>query len=474
MRQYGVSTAVLLILGTSVGMALGQQTSEGQVLDRFMQQQRQLDDELQKQRQGLAPLESLLDWQFGGWIDYYLFDFDDGIQSSRFSQRPGLAVWTRLRMDDGAHEIFARLRLNYTYFRPGDEIERQEDWFGPEFDQLWYQIDVGKAFRLTKPSDPIQLKARIGRQTVTFGTGYALDLPMDAVLLDAKLGDLRAQGLFGRAIRNYPNIDQSPPVHSHQDRLFYGVQLAYERWQRHVPFVYAVWNNDRTKEWPHTQWLQHYQYDSYYLGTGMRGELMHNLNYWFEGVYEGGRSYGDGGFKWQDNIEAWAWDVGVEKLFDVPTRPRLSFEYMYASGDGDRLFSPTNAAGGNRCGTPDTSFVGFGFRDAGIALAPTLSNLHVWRVGGALAPLERWEFFRNLEIGSNWFLYHKNQSRGAISDPTATQFAGYVGWEMDYFINWRLASDLSWTIRWGTFFPGDAYTDQGARHFLFSGITWSF
>jgi hypothetical protein len=45
---------------------------------------------------------------------------------------------------------------------------------------------------------------------------------------------------------------------------------------------------------------------------------------------------------------------------------------------------------------------------------------------------------------------------------------------MDYFINWRLASDLSWTFRWGTFFPGSAYSDRDMRHFVFSGVTWSF
>jgi hypothetical protein len=102
MRRYSLLAAVFVVLAVSTTRVRGQQASDNQVLDRFMQQQRQLDDELQQQRRGLTPLESLLDWQFGGWIDYYLFHFDDGLQSSRFSQRPGLAVWTRLRMDNGA------------------------------------------------------------------------------------------------------------------------------------------------------------------------------------------------------------------------------------------------------------------------------------------------------------------------------------------------------------------------------------
>ncbi len=440
---------------------------------RFLQQQRLVDQQLQQQRQKLAPLEAVLDFQWGGWIDYYFFNYNDGVQSSRIVNRPSMSLWGRASIDQGAHELFARMKLRYTNFREGDEIDRQEDWVGPEFDQVWYQIDVGRAFRLNKPSDPLQMRIRVGRQPVQFGTGYALDLPMDAVLVDSKLWDFRVLGLIGKSILNAPNIDRSTPVDSHSDRMFYGVQLQYERLQKHVPFVYALWNVDRTDERP-SEWSQDYRYNSGYLGAGSRGSIVHNLNYWAEGVFEWGHSSADRNFLRQDPIRAWGWDFGLEKLFDVPTRPRVSAEYMFASGDGDRLFSPTSAAGGNRGGTLDTSFVGFGFRDTGIAAAPTLSNLHVWRAGAAFAPLENIELCRNLEFGTDWFLYHKNRARAAISDSTADMFAGYVGWEMDYFINWRLASDVSWTIRWGEFFPGAAFSDQGTRCFLFTGITWSF
>jgi hypothetical protein len=472
MRLSRFLLATLPVVAVWAATARGQ-TGDGQAEERFLQQQRLADEQLRQKRQELAPVQSWLDLEWGGWIEYYLFHFDDGLQSSRFVQRPGLSFWTRLRVDDGAHEVFARVKLRYTHFRPGDEFERQEDWWGPNFDQAWYQIDFGRALRLTRPADPVQLKARIGRQQVVFGTGYALDMPQDAVLLDAKLYDLRVLGLVGKSVPSFPNIDRSEPVDSHSDRLFYGVQLSYEGWQRHRPFVYALRNNDRTDERPR-DWSQNYSYDSFYLGFGAQGELAHNLNYWLEGVLESGHSFGDRQFLERDYVEAFGWDVGLEKLFDVPMRPRMVAEYMFASGDGDRLFSPTNAAGGNRGSREDTSFVGFGFRDTGISLAPTTSNLHVWRLGASLAPLERCELLRDLEVGTNWFLYHKNRQRAAISDPLADNFEGYVGWEMDYFINWRLASDLSWTIRWGSFFPGSAYSDQDTRHFLFTGLTWSF
>lgn len=467
----GSAILVVVLIGLATAAVATAQSDESS--RSFLQQQRLIDEKLCAERLETVPLTEKLDLQWGGWLDYYLFHFDDGIQDSRFVQRPGLSFWTRLSLDEGAHVLFARARLRYTHFRRGDEIDRRTDWWGPNFDRAWYQVNVGKALRLTRPSDPFQLQVRTGRQPVLLGTGYGLDMPLDAVLLTGKLYDLHVTGLIGKTIGSFPNIDRSGPVDSHSHRLMYGVELRDDGWQRHRPFVYALWNDDKTDERP-KDWDQNYSYDTFYLGFGSRGELAHNLNYWAEGVFESGRSFGDGDFLRRDYVEAYGWDIGLEYLFDVPTRPRVSAEYMFASGDPDRRFSPTNALGGNHGDRKDSSFVGFGWRDTGIAAALTPSNLHIWRVGALFAPLEKHEFFRDLEVGTNWFLYHKNRTRAAISDFTAEQYEGHVGWEMDYFVNWRLASDLSWTARWGAFFPGAAYQDRGTRHFIFTGLTWSF
>lgn len=449
------------------------QAQDGPEPENLLAQQRLVDDKLKAERLEQAPIQTLLDWQWGGWIDYYYFHFDDGVQSSRQLHRPSGTLWTRLRIDDNAHEIFARMRLTYSYFHEGDQYRRQQDWVGPELDRLFYDVDVGKALRLTRPADPLQLRIRVGRQDVTFGTGYALDLPMDAVVVEGKVFDFKVQGLFGRSIGNYPNIDRSEPVDSHMDRRFFGVQIKYTGIDRHEPFVYALWNDDFTDERPR-DWLQNYSYDTQYFGFGSRGQVIERLSYWAECVVESGRSWGDGNFVTRDYVSAWALDAGLEYRFAGPMRKRAAFEYMFASGDGDRIFSPTNAAGGNRWGRKDESFVGFGYRDTGIAAGPALSNINIWKLGGSLTPFEEVELLKDLELGTNWFLYHKHHQRGAISDSTADMFEGFVGWEMDYFINWRLMSDLSWTFRWGIFFPGDAYSDQSSRNFFFTGLTWSF
>ncbi len=473
--------AVLIATLVSIQASAQPRSNDGDALDRFLRQQRLIDDELQRNRLADVPLESRVDFQWGGWVDYFYLNFDDGDQESRVFHRPSMALWGRVSVDGGAHEAFVRMRLRYDYWRPGDEGSAlQEDWVGPELDQGWYQIDWGKALRFTQPDGPFQLKTRVGRQTIRFGTGYTLDLPMDAVLLDGKLYDVHVLGFLGKSIGNLPNVVRSAPVESHSDRHFAGVQLTYEGFQRHQPFIYGFFNNDKTKERPKDP-FNDYSYDSAYLGIGSQGEILRefipNLRYWAEGVYVTGKSFGDGAWRTRDHVEAWGWDVGVEKLFRKAwLKPRLSFEYMFGSGDPDHLFTPYAGAGGNRTGTEDRSFIAFGSRDTGLALAPGLSNLHIWKLGGAIQPFDgtKIHLLRGFEVGNNFFLYAKNQASGPISDGFADQSQNYVGWGLDTFVNWRLTSDLAWTVRFGTFFPGSAYGDKDTRFLFLTGLTWSF
>ena len=119
---------VLLVCGCGAGTLYAQARGAG---ENLLQQQRLIDERLDQERKELAPLDALFDWQWGGWFEYYVFHYDDGLQSQRVYQRPGMALWTRLKIDEGAHEIFARMRLNFEYFNPGDEYDRQQDWIGP-------------------------------------------------------------------------------------------------------------------------------------------------------------------------------------------------------------------------------------------------------------------------------------------------------------------------------------------------------
>ena len=98
----------------------------------------------------------------------------------------------------------------------------------------------------------------------------------------------------------------------------------------------------------------------------------------------------------------------------------------------------------------------------------------MWRAGGSFYPFPDRRRFDRLEVGTDWYLFYKHHRAGAISDPTADVGSGYLGWEMDYFANWRITADWAWTARMGAFFPGRAFSDRTTRTFLLVGMTWSF
>lgn len=448
--------------------------AQGRPSDAYLNRQRALEEEMRAQMDRELPADQKLNLDWGGWYNTWLFLFDDGVNSSRTMRRNDFRLWGGMTADQGAHELYARMRLSYIDFNHGDSFDSNEDDLdGPNLERGYYQFDLQRALRAysnTKTDNNFKLK--IGRDLVEFGTGYGLSLPMDHLLLTADIAKFEITGLVGKSIHSTEDIDRSRPGSASMDRNFWGVQVAYKGFEKHQPFAYVFWNEDQKDESPRKNLLQNFDYDSMYAAVGSRGELLKNLRYSTEWIFESGTSYGNRRIT-RDDIEAWAFDTTFEYLPGWRGRPRFLGEYMFASGDGDRLRSPTNAIGGNTHGD-DSSFVGFGYRDTGLCLAPRLSNLHIWRAGAAFLPFENHEWLRQLEVGTDWFLYAKNQSSGAISDSTANVQSGYVGWEMDYFANWRITSDLALTVRYGAFFPGKSFRDQTSRTFLLTGLTWSF
>lgn len=418
------------------------------------------------------PTDQKLDLDWGGWYSFYLMNWDDGINSSRTYRQYDTRVWGSASIDKGTHQVYSRLKLIFEDFNHGDSYDRDDDDTVSDVDRLYYQFDLKQALK-TYACTKIDwnFKFKIGRDLVQLGTGYAFSQPIDAVQLTWDVANFEVLLLGAQSIRSYPDINQSRPDGGTNERNFWGGQITYNGIEKHQPYVYGIWNKDqKTDKW---SLLQRFDYDSYYLGMGSIGEIVRNLRYGTELVYEGGSDYGFHDFLTKDHIEAWGYDANIEYLTQLKYSPRFGAEYMFASGDGNRLGSPTDTFGGNT-NSKDTSFSGFGYRDTGLSAAPRLSNVNIWRLGGAFKPLEECEHLKTLEVGTDWFLYAKNRASGAISDPTADRQSSYLGWEMDYFLNWRITSDLAYTVRFGTFFPGAAYSDKTTRPFVLTGVTYSF
>src|SRR5262249_27181024 len=161
-----------------------------------------------------------------------------------------------------------------------------------------------------------------GRQQVTFGTGYTLDMPLDSVLIDSKISDIAITTLIGKTIASYPNIDRSESVDTHSARQLYGIQAKYTAFQHHEPFAYALWNNDST-DGRQKDFFQDYGYDTQYFGFGSRGELGHSWHYWSEVTFEQGHGFNDGDYIRRNYVDAWGWDVGIEHLWDCMHHSRV-------------------------------------------------------------------------------------------------------------------------------------------------------
>lgn len=473
-RRFACVLCLVSLHTAMPGFAFAQTALPTHDPDSFINQQRTLDEKIRQDFESeLGDLQNVLfDW--GGWYSTHLFVFDDGVKSSRTLRRYDLRLWGRVTLDQGAHEFYTRGRWSLLDFNSGESYDGEDDDVeGPNLERGVYQFDLSKALRAKgQEARDYNLIVRAGRDLVQFGQGLSLATPLDHVAVQYEYQHYEITGLFGRTVGSTQDFDLSRSA-SRMRRDFLGVQLKYKGLQRHRPFVYALWQRDRNSE-KFFRPLQRFDYDSFYFGIGSTGEWVKGLHYVTEVVYETGHSFGHQQSLQDNDIEAWAARAQLEYLYPSQYKARASVEYLFGSGDSDRRVSPTNSVNGNRGDRTDNSFIGFGYRNTGLSFAPRYSNLHMGRVGASCYPFPDHAEYRNLEIGADAFIYYKNRRDGAVSDPTARRRSGYLGSEIDFFMNWRMSADFAWTTRVGSFFPGTSFDDRTTRTFFLIGMTWSF
>ena len=474
LRPICLALTLWVIAPGVAGPAVGQQTPPRRDTESFVNQQRAVEERLRRQFDAEVgeSVRALFDW--GGWYSLHLFVFDDGVESSRTLRRHDLRLWTRLGIDDRAHEFYARTRLSLLDFNSGDAYDgNDDDVEGPNLERGYYRFDLASTIRAYQGRrTDYNVVVTAGRDLVLLGTGLALATPLDHVSLRGTYRSWEFTGFAGRTVGSSEDFDLSRTVRCTR-RDFLGAQVKYLGFERHEPFVYAFQQRDRNGE-ATFQPFQRFDYDSSYVGIGSTGEIGKGLRYTTEWVYESGRSFGHRQFIHDNAIDAWAVQAQLEYLFLGKRRARASVEYLFGSGDPDRLVSPTNTVGSNYGDRSDTGFIGFGYSDTGLSFAPRYGNLHMWRAGASYYPWPDNSRLKRFELGTDWYLYYKHHRAAAVSDPTADRQSGYLGCEMDYYANWRMTSDLACTARLGVFFPGRAFSDREVRSFFLVGMTWSF
>jgi len=413
----------------------------------------------------------------GGWATIGIFNFDDASGQKHTLRQYELRGWASLNVN-GIHKFYFRGLTGLDdwnsgtnpRFHHGDEVTEGR------VERAWYELNLGRwlSGQAAATASPFGARIQVGRAFAEIGTAFVLSMPLDMIKFEVQADKWEFMGLLGKSVPWTPDIDTSYDIIQHQDRCLGGFEVAYTGFDRHKPFAYFLASEDHSSPEP-DKVGQKYDYSPRYVGVGSKGAvLLRDLRYQAELVGEFGQAYSEHAVSETDNICALGADLLFEYLFHAKTSPKVSFEYMFGSGDDDRRAGSSSTIGGNRIGTTDNAFNSFGFRDTGIAFAPRVSNMNIYVLGASFFPFENHKLLKKMELGSKTFFYQKDESGGPISDTSANTSQAWVGWEWDVYCDWRITSDMIWTVRYGAFQPGAAFDDQECRQFVFTGITYSF
>lgn len=452
---------------------------------RFERQLQQIQRDTRLRIDPNVPVEQRTYYEFGGYFTFNFFAIDDIEQSTSVLAQYDLVGYGRVSID-GVHDFFIRARTSYRDFSEGDSFDGEDNkaiW--PTVEQLYYRFDLGRYLAAYKEHQTNNnLTVQLGRQFVFWANGLVLAETLDGGLLTVTFGNLEAQFLAGYTSRDTVDIDASrPEFDSNTLRAFYGAQLSYTI-GKHRPFIYGLIQrdyNDENQVLVISDSQTRFEYNSWYVGIGSNGALGDRLAYAVELVYEGGEALSNsfepntltGIPQTEEDIEAWAFDLRFDYLVPDVRKTRLSAELIIASGDSDRLHS-TNTFGGNTPGTNDNSFNAWGLLNTGLAFVPNPSNLMDIRLGASTFPMPSSRTFRKLQIGLDVHTLFKVQEDAPI-DETTREDSRFLGVEPDLYLNWQITSDVTFALRYGVFFPGDAIVEDGnPRNFFFAGLTFAF
>ena len=424
-------------------------------------------------------------FDYGGWYRFSYLAYDDldndlSHTIRRMLRLQDLRLWAMLNLDD-SQLFYVRERTSLYDWSHDNNYRRHDTDTNVELDQAFYSVKIDRVLRqYLDVRLPLRLQFTGGKFFSTIGTGLVYSRIAIGTELSGSSRFVNFKAFWSRTPHGETNIDFSVPGFrtEGQRRYFSGLELIYPRFSHHAPYFFWMQQKDHSDQsTPHST-QRNFDYDSYYVGLGSRGEIIKNLTYEIEGIRETGRSYGDnvnfGGSQSPNSISAWAVTTKLTKIFGVLTRPRLSLQYAMGTGDKDRQ-NPTNTIRGNAPGSADRNFLYFGYMETGYMLAPRLSNLQMLRLGGALKPLDfNKDLKDNLEVGLNYYIYRKHEAEGGINDFRANRPISSLGKELDVYMNWKVLSDVFVNINYGKFLPSNAFGTRNVRDYLLVSLTFQF
>jgi hypothetical protein len=459
--------------------------------ERFNRQMEQMSRETLMLANPEVPAEQRALIDYGAYLSLDYLTVDDNVQNNHVLRQTEAVGYLRMNFD-GAHELFLRGSVGWQDFNEGDSFDgRGDERIDPQFDRAYYRYDLARA-RAAYQGQPTRGNMVVtgGRDLVDWANGLVLNQVLDGARIDTTFGQgWGVTGIGGVTIKDTIDFDSSRPgydVDTH--RGFFGGMLS-RSFSGHRPYIYGLVQRDYNDA---DQLLvpvfgsgtiaTDFEYNSHYIGGGVAGPLGNRLLYSAEVVYEGGESLSNSftlinGIatpiqQTTEDISAWAADVRLDYLLPDARNTHLSTELIAASGDDDR-YNTSTTFGGNASGTDDNAFNALGLLNTGLAFAPAVSNLLALRVGASTFPMPDYGPIRRLQAGTDLFLYAKVDGDAPI-DEQATGDDKFLGWEPDFYANWAITSDVTLALRYGVFFPSDAFLIDDARQFVFIGVTYGF
>jgi hypothetical protein len=455
--------------------------------DNFTQQLDRLRREQLLEAPSGVPANERAFLDYGAYFTFSYLTADDNLNDNHVLRQYDLVEYARLNFDE-AHEVFLRFRTTYRDFNAGDPFESHNGsgLVDPDFDVAYYKFDLSRyegAYKGKEIDGNLIVKA--GRDITYWGNGLVLGTVLDGLTVEVDKGPYTLTGIAGITPVRTVDFDPSRPDYDVDTRRgFYGVMGSMQV-GTHKPYAYALFQQD----YNHNETLDQagiktkFAYDSYYLGFGSSGSLSDRIVYGAEVVYEGGSSQSNSYAitppsltqidQKMDDIQAMAADLRLDYVLQDEHRSRASGELILATGDDDRLDTNTTF-NGNKPGTNDRAYNGFGLINTGLAFAPAVSNLAVLRVGISTFPLNGTGPFKRLQVGADVFVYGKFDESAPIDELT-TPGKRFLGIEPDVYLNWQMASDVTLALRYGVFFPDhDAFPSDDVRQFFSAGMTFAF
>jgi hypothetical protein len=438
-----------------------------------------------------VPVEQRMLIDYGAYITLQYLSVDDKEGNNHGLRQEDFVMWGRLNLDS-ANEIFARARASYLGYNPGDSFDGfGSRWVNLDIDRGYYRFDLARYMGAYKGEQvPYNVTAQLGRDLVYWANGLGMGSVIDGGIFDFAWHELSLQAIAGVTPVRTVDFDTSRPDFDFNTRRgFYGGIITWSPdtpgYGRHHPFFYGVYQRDyntRNLLVSVHDIQTRFSYNSYYLGWGSTGSIGDHILYGAEMTYEGGNGLSNSFMITQaglaqveqtrDDISAFATDFKLDYVFNDPHSVRLGTELITATGDHDRGSSNTTF-NGNKPGTKDFAFNGFGLVNTGLAFAPEVTNLVSFRVGASAYPFGTVQSMRRMQLGTDFFVYGKLYANAAFTETTKND--RYLGVEPDIYMNWQLTSDVTLAVRYGIFFPSHTLVQhEDPRQFVYAGVTFAF